>query len=483
MTRSRLVEDGFGKDRRGGVVILFALSAMVLAVATAMVMNQVSFYTDKRRLQASVDMAALMLMQSGEVTNARATQMVKAQLPTMQGLVVTVTKGRYSPDATKASEARFVANASPWNAIEVNASINGDKVMAAGMMPGNVNISARARAARRQTTTFSVGSRLVRLEGGLSQALLDATLGYNGKLTVMDYNLLAAANIDAVQLLKSLNTQLNLNCATFEDVLNSGVKVGDLAKAMAASTGSSAVKTLLNAANPLNPGDRIKLASLLDLGSIKALPLEGVMAGQTIPINVGELLVASAALSNGDDQVTVNLAKVLGDPSIANASLSIGDKQQLMRFSSYAEVGHEVDTAQLSLKIGALGLVAVDVSLASAEVAVDEIACKSDGSAAVTLKAKTEAASVGVKAPLLPKLSIKAGSDETKKVTFTQAEINAQTMKPVRSGLGLQVGPLSIAQKLLFQPVDDLLEAVGLHVAEADIKVIEASCGKPGLVN
>jgi Flp pilus assembly pilin Flp len=29
-----------------------------------------------------------------------------------------------------------------------------------------------------------------------------------------------------------------------------------------------------------------------------------------------------------------------------------------------------------------------------------------------------------------------------------------------------------VAQKLLFNPVDDLLEKLGLHVAEADVKVI-----------
>jgi uncharacterized membrane protein len=40
-----------------------------------------------------------------------------------------------------------------------------------------------------------------------------------------------------------------------------------------------------------------------------------------------------------------------------------------------------------------------------------------------------------------------------------------------------------VAQKLLFNPVDDLLEKLGLHVAEADVKVIEATCGSVGLVH
>ena len=43
-------------DRSGSVITVFSFSAMVLAVLTAIVMNQISFYTAKRNLQAAVDM-------------------------------------------------------------------------------------------------------------------------------------------------------------------------------------------------------------------------------------------------------------------------------------------------------------------------------------------------------------------------------------------------------------------------------------------
>ena len=45
-----------------------------------------------------------------------------------------------------------------------------------------------------------------------------------------------------------------------------------------------------------------------------------------------------------------------------------------------------------------------------------------------------------------------------------------------------ELGSLSVAQKLLFNPVDSLLEKLGLHIAEADVKVTEATCGSAGLV-
>ncbi|MFT3724488.1 MAG: hypothetical protein QM773_12955 [Hyphomonadaceae bacterium] len=195
----------------------------------------------------------------------------------------------------------------------------------------------------------------------------------------------------------------------------------------------------------------------------------------------------SAALADGDHQIAVDLKAVLKDNTVANASLDVGQKPQVMSFQSRAPEGNELSTSQFALTVGALGsnpvtAVKLDVTMANATVKIHDINCHANGTADVTLKAVTEAASVGLKAPLLPKISVKLGSNEQKTLTFTQAEINAKTYKPVRSGLGLQLGSLSVAQKLLFNPVDALLEKLGLHVAEADVKVIEAKCGAAGLV-
>jgi Flp pilus assembly protein TadG len=50
----------FLDSRSGSVVTIFAFCAMILAVLTAIVMNQISFYTAKRNLQSAVDIAAPM---------------------------------------------------------------------------------------------------------------------------------------------------------------------------------------------------------------------------------------------------------------------------------------------------------------------------------------------------------------------------------------------------------------------------------------
>jgi len=368
----------------------------------------------------------------------------------------------------------------------VSATVAATEVMLGGMIP-DFQIDATARAARRTSATIAVGSRLVRVEGGLSAALLDALLGYKGKLTVMDYESLAAADVDVGRFLSVLNTKANIKAVTFNDVLSAPVSVGQVVDAMAATTDDGGVLVLLKKAAPAS-GNKVLLSKVLDLGSIGGLPVDGLLAGQTFPVSVGELLTASAALSDGDHQVAVNLASVLGDSSIANASLYIGEKPQILTYLGRAGENDEVETSQFRLDVGALGLnpltaVKLDVSLAGAEVEIDDIKCKSDGAAEVVLKAKTEAASVGVKASILPRIAVKLGKDESKKLTFTKTDIDAQTYKPVRSGLGLQLNGLSVAQKLLFDPVDSLLEKLGLHVAEADVKVTEATCGSVGLVH
>lgn len=476
----------FGSDERGSVITIFALSAMLLAVFVAIVMNQISFYLAKRNLQAAVDMATLMVMESGTLTAANAQKMIERQIGQKVTEVKLVT-GNYTPDAAVAEANRFKANGTPLNAIQVSAKIPGEKVMMGGMLSDNMQISASARAARRTSASIVVGSRLVRIEGGLSAALLDAALGYKGKLTIMDYESLAAAKVDVGGFLQALNIGADIKAVTFDDVLNANVSVKQILDAMVATTTDGKVLALLKKGNPASGTSKIALRKVISLGSISKLPIDSLLAGQAFPVSIGEVLNGSAALSDGDHQIALDLAAVLGDASIANVSLDVGEKPQVLNYSGRANEGAEVETSQFKLNVGALGLspltaVIVDVTLAGAEVEIDDIRCKADGTAEVVLKAKTEAASVGVKASILPRIPVKLANNESKQLTFTNADIKAQTYKPVRSGLGLQLGGLSVAQKLLFNPVDALLEKLGLHIAEADVKVIEASCGDVGLV-
>lgn len=471
----------FWKARDGSVVTVFALSSMALAVLTAIVMTQVTLYLEKRRLQGAVDMAVLMMMQSGAISDDHAKILVAEQIGDDR-VEVAVVRGRYVPDMAVAPGQRFTADATPHNALRLDAHLPGDKVMMASMLP-ELTVRASARAARRQTASFAVGSRLVRFEGGLSAALLDATLGYDGKLTVMDYNSLAAARVDAVEFLQALNIEADIEAVTFDDVLDSNVKLGEVLDALAATTPDGDIEAMLDLAEPPPGAGSFKLSSVMSLGSVGGLPLDALTTGGAFPLSVGEVLAGSAALANDDQQIAVDLGAMIGEAALANVTLDVGEKPRIIHYDAWSEVSDTASTTQLKLNIGALGLLKVNVSLAGAEVVVDDISCVEGGAAQVRLNAVTEAASVELKAPILPKITVKLGSGEEKALTFSPDDIANQTWKPVRSGLGLKLGSLSIAQKALFNPVDALLEKLGLHVAEADVKVMAASCGKAGLVH
>ena len=154
--------------------------------------------------------------------------------------------------------------------------------------------------------------------------------------------------------------------------------------AFVATTTDGKVLALLSSASPVSGGKTVKMGDMIDLGSMSGLPLDAVLSGQTVPLSVGEVLAGSAALSDKDHQIAINLASVLGDPGIANASLYVGEKPQTVSYLGRAGKGAEVETSQIRLDIGALGLnpltaIKVDVSLANAEIEIDEIKCKSDG--------------------------------------------------------------------------------------------------------
>lgn len=485
-SRPSLAHSSLIGDKRGSVVTLFGLSAMVLAVLTAVVINQVTFYLEKRKLQSATDLAALMLMRSGEVTEARALEILEAEIGNHKDMTVKVTRGHYTPDAAKAANHRFVAGVTPFNAVQVDANLPTSGRMMDGLLQENLVQRASAVAASRQAATLEVGSRLIRLEGGLSQAVLDSLLGYNGKLTVMDYNALASAQVDAVSFLKVLNTKANLNAATFDDVLDANVTVGQVVQALAATTGSPTISATLLKATKLGSTTKFKLADLISIGSLGGLPLDS-LSGGSVPVSIGDVVTGAATLSDGDHQVALDLSALSKSNPIANVSLDIGEKPQLLHYDAYASPSNSVSTSQFKLAIGALGkapasILAVNVNLASATVKLDGIHCAADGTASVTLKANTPAASADIKAPLLPALNVAVGSNEQKTLNFSAAEIAAQKWKPTRSGLGVQVGKLSLAQKLLSGPVDTMLTDLGLNVAEADVKVIDVDCGAAGLV-
>src|SRR5690606_5256161 len=98
-------------------------------------------------------------------------------------------KGRYEPNPDLPPDARFVVGGQPANAVKVTFRKKGTRYFASRLIP-EPTIATTAIANSPAEAAFSVGSRLVGMNGGIVNALLGKLLGANIALSVMDYDAL-----------------------------------------------------------------------------------------------------------------------------------------------------------------------------------------------------------------------------------------------------------------------------------------------------
>ena len=210
------------------------------------------------------------------------------------------------------------------------------------------------KAACAEGVCVSAGSRLASLDteqSALLNPLLSGLLGTNINLTVLDWNGLAAANINLISLLNTLQTELALTSP--EQVLDADIKLLQLVQAIKTqsteNTAIAALDKLLQAVSPLTP--TIRLGDLL----------------QTDPqsSNLTDLDLGVLPLFNGAVQL-FNLKNVLTTPTPITVDGSIlslvGLPNSLPSIKLYAQVveppiyrcgiaGATFHTAQIRLKL------------------------------------------------------------------------------------------------------------------------------------
>ena len=126
---------------------------------------------------------------------------------------------------------RFKAGA-PFNAVKVTIQKPGTQYFSRSLIsPPTIVTTAIANAPAE--AAFSIGSRLASLNGGLVNALLGGLTGTTLSLSVMDYEALIKADVSAFSFMDNLALQLGLTGATYTDVLQSDVTIGQIASAIA----------------------------------------------------------------------------------------------------------------------------------------------------------------------------------------------------------------------------------------------------------
>jgi uncharacterized membrane protein len=574
-------------DRKANFTVMAALSAPVALALAAVAIDEASIYTERREAQAMVDLAAITAasnitnIDTAVVTtltdNGMPGVVVQASgqtiAPAVGKTVVTVTPGRYAASGANVSQ-RFQASATPYNAVRVTLKKIPARYFASSLIPTPV-IGTQATASMTPQATFSVGSRLLSLNGGILNALLGGLLGSNVSLSVMDYNALISADVSVLSFVDGLATQLNLTGVSYSDVLASQATVGQIATAMAnvPGLGSTAKAALQTIASKSTSTVKIPLSHLIDLGSVGSLGLGQKPAGLGVDASAMGMLMAAAGLANGSKQVDVALSAAIPGVLSTTLAIAIGEPPQSSPWLAVGEAGTVVRTAQTRIKLlvtvgvgnsnlgGGISLLSVklplNVEVAYAEAKLTDISCPTGpDSLKVTIAAKPGVAAVNLAASdadssptafadfsnpqsfsdaniadvslnllllKIPLIQVKgsAGAEITNisstNLVFNKTEIAAKTIKttPTRDitqtltaslvdKLSLSVNALGILGldvtallgtvkpavttllKTVTAPVDtllyNLLDTLGVHVGEADVRVTGATCGRSVLV-
>ena len=222
----------FASIEDGGIALIGAVAMSALLGTTALVVDMGSVFMQTRRLQGTADLAALAAAR--DLDHAEAAALATARANGWDGpLTVVVEKGRYTRDQALAAKARFQAGGTDPDAVRVK--ISSQTPLHFGMaMTGkdSLTINRQATAARAQLASFSIGTRLAALDGGLANALLSGLTGSKVSLSVMDYDALADADVDLFDYMDALKTEANLTAASYDEVLAAKLTTGKALKAL-----------------------------------------------------------------------------------------------------------------------------------------------------------------------------------------------------------------------------------------------------------
>lgn len=340
----------FLRECSGNMSILFACAFTLCAGMSVLAVDVGSLYHERRQVQAGVDLAAISAASNPSQATQIATDVLEEAglLPpgSTDGLVVRT--GNY--DTRRPIAGRFQPGAGPINAVRVTLERRGTLHFGTRLMEAPT-ISASGIAAVKPDVSFSVGSRLASLNGGIANALLTNLLGTKVDLSVLDYTALASARIDAFAFLDALATQMNITAGSYDDVLATHAPSGAIAKALSTlvvGPARSALQSLFSSGK----GNSVPLDRLFSLGELGKLQIgsEGAVSG--LSLSAMEVLSAVAALAAGDRQATIALDATLPSGlAKIGLNLAIGEPPQGRGWFAIGPVGTVVRTAQLRLRL------------------------------------------------------------------------------------------------------------------------------------
>jgi uncharacterized membrane protein len=383
----------FAKNKRGAISIITALSALVLIGFTAGAVDFGNVFLRTRQLQGMADLAAMAA--AHDLPHAQTAAAATAQANRWDAPVETqVTTGIYQPLANLAIDKRFAPDDSTaMNAAQVTLKSTADLYFASILLGRNsLSISRKATAARAEVASFSIGSRLLSLQGGVANAVLSGLLGSTVDLSVMDYNALASAQVDLFQYSDALKSRLNLAGGSFNRTLATKMSTGDALGGIAdvlSSNGNASAAAAMQALANAAGNEQIEMGSLMNLGPYGDQDYVNPGGGSGVTVSALDLATAALGIAQGGHQVQFDLATGVPGLTKIAATLAIGQRPSNSPWIAITDKNDVVvRTAQARLYLDAqvapagsalAGVASIDVpvfiELASAQAKLSSIEC------------------------------------------------------------------------------------------------------------
>ncbi len=490
------------RNEQGGIAIFAGLCLSIMLGCAALAVDLASMYLERRTLQGVADLAAINAAAFPDEPEAAANATLVANGTTKVRSVI-VTKGHYEPDSSMLASLRFRPNVEPFNAVRVQVTKEARLVFGKMFVATTPLLGVAATAGYANAATYSIGSRLAAVRGGIANSVLSALLGADIRLSVMDYNALVDTNVRIDSALNGIAQKLNLKAGTYRDVLGADIPLTSLLSALQsvvqASGNSNAGSTLMALADQSSRSTaKVQLGKLIDLGPYATLAVGRTHPGLSATVGLLDMIRGAAFLANGSKQVSVDLQ--LDIPGVAKSvlKLAIGEPMQYSAWAAVGQVGSMVRTAQLkfrlSTEIGGTGLLSgltirlpIYAEAAYAEAKLDNVACSANseranatiattpGVARLAIANVTDAMlssptlwqdlqpATLVAAPLITvtgRSEVAVGNSSPTYLNFTQSDIRSMTIKQADTNSFLQSIATSLIGKLSLQ-----VQILGLGLA------------------
>ena len=468
-----MVLGGIWKNERGAVSVIAAASMAMLLASAALAVDLGSIYLHSRKLQGAADLAAIAAASNLARGTAAAETTAHANGFT-KDLNTVVTTGHWANDPNVAPAARFTAGVADPDAARVTLTSQAPLYFAQAILGrSSVPVTRTATAARADLASFSIGSRLASLNGGVANALVSALLGGQVNLTVMDYNGLANADVDVLTYVKALRTRANLGLASFDEALDTDIALptalAALGDVLTASGDAAAAQSVNKIAAAADVSRKVKVSALLDLGPYAHQSHVVGINSAKVKVSAMDLAGAVLSLGQGGRQVKLDLGASVPGLADIDVWLAIGERPANSPWIAITDKNTViVRTAQTRLYVeanvggsgalAALGIAQVKlpllVEVASAEAKLSSLSCAngtvslavapSVGKLAIaeinTAKLNdfktplTQKAATLVSIPLVKvtgQANVDLGGAQWKTVNFSRTDIDAGTIKSV----------------------------------------------------